>query len=297
MMAKLANYLLLVPILLISLLPLRIIYLLSDFTAWLLRKIFRYRYDVALINISRSFPHMKYHQVQSVLKDFYRNFTDIFFEMIWSLRISRKKEYQRFQMENTGLFRSLYDRGSSAIIVTAHKANWEMIKPFNFLGLGFSEKDAVVIYKKMSNRVFDRMLKWIRGKGTSATLLESGDTVRFMINNSNKQHLYFLVADQNPFPGSQSHINFLNQPTLFINGPEKLSRKLNIPVVYMDVTRVERGKYRGTFELVEENPSLSDENKISMKFAELLEKSIRRDPSQWLWTHKRWKYTFTEQSN
>ena len=173
-----------------SLLPLRIIYLLSDFTAWLLRKIFRYRYDVALINISRSFPHMKYHQVQSVLKDFYRNFTDIFFEMIWSLRISRKKEYQRFQMENTGLFRSLYDRGSSAIIVTAHKANWEMIKPFNFLGLGFSEKDAVVIYKKMSNRVFDIMLKWIRGKGTSATLLESGDHVRFMINNSNKQHLY-----------------------------------------------------------------------------------------------------------
>ncbi len=293
MMAKLLNYLLLFPVLLLSLLPIKVLYVLSDATAWILHKVLRYRYDVALINISRSFPEMKYKEIDSLLGEFYKGFTDIFYETIWSLRISRERGYKRLKMKNTEVLKKLRDRGTSVIVIMGHKANWELSNAFHFSETGFEEKDFAVVYKKMSSSVSEPLLKWIRMRNSQIILIESKDVVRFMFNNSNCQLLYFFIADQNPSPGSKCITNFFNQPTQMITGPEQLARKFNMPVLYFNIERRSRGNYTGTFEEIESNPSSSPEGKISTKFAELLERSIRKNPSEWLWTHKRWKNKLT----
>ncbi len=293
MMAKLLNYLLLFPILLLSLLPLKVLYLLSDVTAWFLHKVLRYRYDVALVNISRSFPQMKYNEISSVLREFYKGFADIFFETLWSVRIARERGHKRLKMKNPEVVRKIRDRGSSIIIVMGHKANWELSNAFHFSETGFEEKDVAVVYKKMSSSVSENLLKWIRQRNTEIILIESKETVRFIYNNPDRQLLYFFIADQNPPPGSKCITTFLSQPTQMITGPEQLARKFNLPVVYLDVRRKSRGQYLATFEEIEENPSSSQEGEISTKFAELLQRSIRENPSEWLWTHKRWKKKLT----
>jgi len=293
MMAKLLNYLLLFPILLLSLLPLKVLYLLSDVTAWFLHKVLRYRYDVALINISRSFPEMKYIEITSLLGKFYKGFTDIFYESVWSLRISRERGYKRLEMKNTEVLKKFRDRGTSVIVMIGHKANWELSNAFHFSETGFAEKDVAVVYKKMSSSVSENLLKWIRMRNSQIILIESKEVVRFMFNNSGRQLLYFFIADQNPPPGSKCITNFLNQPTQMITGPEQLARKFNMPVLYFNIERRSRGNYTAIFEEIEESPLSSTEGKISTKFAELLERSIRENPSEWLWTHKRWKKKLT----
>jgi KDO2-lipid IV(A) lauroyltransferase len=288
-MAKLAYYLLLIPVYLFSLLPLKFHYIMSDFTAWLLRVVFRYRYAVAVINISRSFPDMKYDQIMRTVKQFYKGFTDVFYEMIWSCRISARREHERLILENPGILENLYKRGESVIVVMGHKANWELLKAIDFSTLGFKTGNARVIYKKQRSPVADSLLKWIRLRHTDALVIESNETARYMLNNRNNQLIYFLIADQSPHPRSKCVTDFLNQPTMLITGPENLSRKMNMPVVYLDIKRLYRGKYQARFTYISDTPASTEEGEISRKFAELLEKSISENPSEWLWTHKRWK--------
>jgi KDO2-lipid IV(A) lauroyltransferase len=99
-----------------------------------------------------------------------------------------------------------------------------------------------------------------------------------------------LVADQTMF-GERSlyWLDFLNQSTPFINGPERISKILNLPVVYGIMRRVKRGYYETEFVYIEKDPEHSLPNQVTEKFASVLEKTILASPSSWLWSHNRWK--------
>ena len=75
-----------------------------------------------------------------------------------------------------------------------------------------------------------------------------------------------------------------------MTGPERIARKLDLPVVFLDVRKLERLHYTLRLELITEHPRETAENEITEEYARRLERMIQRDPAYWLWTHKRWKY-------
>lgn len=99
------------------------------------------------------------------------------------------------------------------------------------------------------------------------------------------------MSDQKPSHGDTAlHVvNFLNHPTAMITGTEILARKLDMAVLYWDVEKPSRGHYRLTVRILAEHPGKLPEFSITDQYASLLENTIRRTPSIWLWTHKRWK--------
>src|SRR5690606_27859332 len=83
---------------------------------------------------------------------------------------------------------------------------------------------------------------------------------------------------------------FLNQDTSIYTGPEKLARKFDYPVVFVNMHRIRRGYYEMTTELLFLNPGETHDGDISEAFARRLEKDILKNPVTWLWSHKRWKH-------
>ena len=81
----------------------------------------------------------------------------------------------------------------------------------------------------------------------------------------------------------------MNQPTPFINGTERLTKKLDMPAVYLDITRMKRGHYNLNVVLMAEETKKIPDWQLTQQYAELLEASIRRQPPYWLWSHNRWK--------
>ena len=73
-------------------------------------------------------------------------------------------------------------------------------------------------------------------------------------------------------------------------GAERLARELNIPIVFAKINRVKRGFYEVEFKLLTDSPKKLMSNVITDTFTEWLEEQIRKDPSQYFWTHKRFKY-------
>ena len=104
-----------------------------------------------------------------------------------------------------------------------------------------------------------------------------------------------FIADQTPSRNNLHYwTNFLNQDSSILTGPERLARKLDLPVIFLDTKQVKRGYYTIDMKLVTETPKETPENWITEQYARLMEKCILRNPSGWLWTHKRWKHKRVE---
>ena len=99
-----------------------------------------------------------------------------------------------------------------------------------------------------------------------------------------------FIADQTASPANAYWTEFLNQDTAVFVGYEKLAKKFNYPVVYMPIKRLKRGYYSMEPELMFDNPSETKEFEICEAFTRRLEKDIIKNPTTWLWSHKRWKH-------
>jgi KDO2-lipid IV(A) lauroyltransferase len=74
-----------------------------------------------------------------------------------------------------------------------------------------------------------------------------------------------------------------------INGPEIISRGVDCPVIFINMVRVKRGCYKIKFTLITDKPSECEDGFITNRYAQLIESSVRDNPENWLWSHKRWK--------
>jgi KDO2-lipid IV(A) lauroyltransferase len=111
-------------------------------------------------------------------------------------------------------------------------------------------------------------------------------------NKKTMINYYIIAADQTPTRAEFNYwSHFLNQETPFYNGIEKLARSLDFTVVFMDIQRTGRGKYTGKIQLISDDPKNTTENEIMEKYIHLLEGSLTERPDNWLWSHRRWKFT------
>lgn len=273
-----------------ALLPLKILYVFSDFFYYILYYVSGYRKHVVRENLANAFPDMTPEERLKVEKRFYRFFCDIFVETIKEMNISEKEIRRRMTFSNVESVLEQYERGKSVLLMTAHYGNWEWTSSFS-LWLP-ADKPLYGVYKRLSSKSFDRLMCTLRMQfgGKNA---EKQDLLRIMLRlrKENQLAMFGMIADQTP-PRQSIHYwsRFLNQNTAIITGTEQLARKFDYPVFYGEVTRKKRGYYHCEFIPISLEPSGSAENEITEKYVRLLEKTIEKNPAFWLWSHRRWKY-------
>ncbi len=297
-MANFLYYLLIIPVYIFSLIPLRIQYVIADLLAFVLERVVRYRSYVIYTNLARSFPSKKYNELKKIARANYRFIADNFVETIWAVSASEKRLAKMVKIKNPEVLGNIYNSGRSAIVAMGHKGNWELLGSLDIYAdngaLGYKGSDVMFLYKKVKNKLFDKITHWIRVQHTLGHLVESDEAPRFMFKHRHEICLFCLIADQSPHPGSKFAVDFLNQPTLMINGPEQLSKMLGYPVVYLDMDKIKRGKYEIILTLISDDPKKEEDGYITTRYARLLEADISRNPSIWLWSHKRWKRNIEE---
>ena len=287
-MRAIVYYLLLPFIYLLSLLPFRILYLLSDAVYVVLFYIIGYRKKVVLGNLQNAFPQKTAAEIIDMQKKFYHYFCDLLLETFKTLTISRKKMLAHCSLsdEAATLFASLAAEHKSLIIVMGHHGNWE------WAGNTFSlccKHQLYVIYHPLSNQYFNGLICKMRKRfGTRLTPMK--DTFRDMIKNKDELNATAFIADQSPSPVKAHWMQFLNQDTPVFLGTEKIAEKVKYPIVYVSVKKLTRGYYILTAELLRLPPYTGAEGDITAAHTRKLEADIVAQPETWLWTHKRWKH-------
>jgi KDO2-lipid IV(A) lauroyltransferase len=267
------------------------LYKLSDIFRFLIFDIGKYRRKVIMANLHNSFPDYSENKIESIAKKYYRNFTDIVFETIKLRSISKKDLLSRFDLEMP-LLNHYYAQKKSLVVVSGHLGNWEMLNLFASAKLSYQ---IVVVYHELANDIFEDWFRKVRTRyGTEMIPMKEAMT-RAMAPRE-KPFLFVLINDQSPNPEKAYWTQFLNQETGVFRGVELISRRLNAPVLYMGILRdeIKRGFYKAYFKLITENPKAEPTNSIIQSQIKYLEEDIRRQPDNWLWSHRRWKHNRPE---
>ena len=288
---------------LVAQLPLKFHYFMGDILSWIAKNVIHYRSKVVMINLSRSFPTMNYHEIRAIYNDFYRHFGELVAEAIWfgGSSYRRLRRNGIVKIVNPEVVSRLYDNAPSLTVLSTHCGNWELMGGFlgyetlNGEKVSFEEKLISVVYKQMTSYVSDRVfalnrISPLEEVGTECEV-ESRNVMRFSIKHKDEKRVYIYPADQAPYWGAGRHPigEFMSQPTYAMIGSMGIACKLSHAVVYMKMKRVERGRYEMSFIPICENASEYTPEQVLRKYYDLLEEEIKETPANWLWSHKRWK--------
>lgn len=273
-------------IILVSIFPFRLIYFFSDLLAFKLRYVFRYRKKVIDSNLLSAFPEKTIAERHKIRRGFYIHLSDVLCESLKSQSFSQNQKNERFKISNPEILDEFYYKKQSCVLMMAHYANWEWIT----LAPHYIKHKWCSIYKPLRNKKIDFHLSNIRHK--SGMYLFPQEKTGFMIkNNIHVPSVFTYISDQNPgtMPEEPFWVEFLNRPTACHSGAEILARKFNLPVFYLDVRRIARGKYSAAILPLCLNPETTFPGEIISMYMNKLESIIINEPSNWLWSHKRWK--------
>lgn len=281
---------------LVSKLPYRALYVISDIANLVLYHIVRYRRDIVRRNITLAFPEKSLEECISIERGFYKWFCDYFVETVKLMSVSRQELLSRIEFRGIDKIEECFDRGQTCAGILGHYGNWELLSATGLVIKKHPEAVIGLIYHPLRSQLFDRLFINMR-QSMGGVCVPKKDILRYLVSfrSQNLMNLFGYIADQAPrYRNIHLWLPFLNHDTPVFTGAERIMRKMNNAVFYIDVERPERGKYIYTFKLMTDKPGEMPEFEITKKFFVMLEQTIRREPRFYLWSHNRWKRTREE---
>lgn len=279
----------------VSLLPLRVLYVLSDAEYVLMYHVVRYRRGIVRRNLSSAFPEKSLEEVKQIERQFYHWFCDYFLEAVKLLSISNEELRRRFTIINSAEVEQCFREGQDAAAILGHYCNWEWL---SCVGMDFPrERVTGLIYDPLHSDAFDYLFRRIRSSQPNAITVPKKDILRKLLTlrQENRRSMFGYISDQAPkWQNIHLWLPFLHHETPVFTGAERIMRKMNNAVFYVEMSRPRRGCYTCTYHLITRDPASLPEYEITRRFFALLEKTIERQPAYYLWTHNHWKRTREE---
>ena len=273
---------------LIASVPFNVLYIFSDFLRLIIYNLLGYRKKIVRSNLRKAFPHKSEDDLKWIEKRFYKHFCDITLEAFKSLTISSEEMQKRMVFKNLDVLTQFEKGNRSVIIMCGHYASWEWM-----LSIGYhTVSQGYGIYTPIMNKYLNKLIIKIRKKHRG-NLISRYSAIQQIKNLHNEGNIavYGFVSDQSPRPKPKSYWRpFLGVKVPVFVGAEMVARELDFGVVYAKINRVKRGYYEASFELISDQPKKTKLNRITDTFTEWLEQDIYSDPTQYLWTHKRFKH-------
>jgi KDO2-lipid IV(A) lauroyltransferase len=270
----------------LSRLPFGFWYAFSDFLTFLAEYVVRYRRKVIDAQLKRCFPELDDAAIGRIRRDFYRSFADVLVESIKSTRITAEEMRARVEVRGIEVARGHMAEGRSVLIATGHHCNWDWTLLAISLELGYP---LVAAYKPLHDAWADRLFLAIRSR-FGAQMVPAKQLLLRVVRRRGEPCTIAMVADQDPVSAAARHfVSFFGQETAFYMGPEALARALKIPILFVAVRRVGRGRYSIELEPLVGHDEKLPEGGITERYASRVEAMVRERPAEWLWSYRRWK--------
>lgn len=276
----------------LSLMPLRLLYVISDGLYLLVYKCVGYRKRLVRKNLTESFPEKGEEEIARIEKGFYHFLADYAVETIKLMSISKKEMEKRVTFHNLEVIKDAAERGQSTSAYIGHYCNWEWITSIG-LHLQDTRIDIAQVYHILESRVSDKLFLYIRSRmGTTCVPMKEILRKRITCHKEGMPIVTGYISDQVPEWNSIHHwTDFLNHYTPVITGTETITKRFGDQAIYFDLSRPRRGYYNIDIKVIAKDTKDIPDWELTDKYFVELENTIRRQPELWLWSHNRWKRT------
>jgi Kdo2-lipid IVA lauroyltransferase/acyltransferase len=148
--------------------------------------------------------------------------------------------------------------------------------------------DLATIYRPLNNKYLNKVMEKIRQNYICKKQVKKGISgTKLLLKYFKMGSSIALMIDQRVSEGIKC--NFFNKKAFTTTIPAQFIKKFNCKVVPVYIERVNNSN----FKLKIHNPIKFEDDKsiesITLELNKILEKMIVNNPSQWIWTHNRWK--------
>ncbi|MFD1770077.1 lysophospholipid acyltransferase family protein [Sphingobacterium suaedae] len=242
-------------------------------------QVYKYRLSVCIQNLSRAFPSFSYQEISEQSRRFYTNFGRILWEGMFprfvKLRISET---------TSDVLQGTVQKEQPIVLLLGHYGNWEILSKLP----QHTSIPVQALYKPLKNKILNRFLYRKRSQ-YGVRLLPAGQALRILMKEKQRASITFFIADQFPGHNRGLTVHFLHQATRMFVGAEQLAKRLNAYVGYVELQRTGKNVWTLDIKPICEYAGKTANGYVTETFAHMLEESIQKDPSWWLWTHRRWK--------
>ncbi len=230
-------------------------------------------------NFSKNITDEKKNQIISSM---WKNYGLTFIEYIF-LNIFRKKSSHIKIIGETNL-KNVIHKNRPAIFVSGHFANFELMS----MEITKKKIPLATIYRPLNNIFLNPFMEFLRRKYVCQNQIKKGISgVKEAINHLNKKNCIALMIDQRVSEGVKS--NFFNRLALTTSIPAQIIKKYELEIVPVYIERKNKIYFNVSIDKPIKFNNKSEIIDITNRLNNIIEKRILSNPSQWIWTHNRWK--------
>jgi KDO2-lipid IV(A) lauroyltransferase len=270
----------------LSRVPLRALYVLSGFIYFLAYYVVRHRHAVIREQLGRVFPDLPEAERVALHKRFLKNFCDVLVEALKSFSMTPEQMAERVHLVDPSAVRRHLESGHSVMLVTSHLCNWEWLLQGVTVQLGFPVDAA---YKPLHDAWAERLMLKVRTR-FGARLIPAKELLADFLRRRGIVRALAMNADQAPVSTDKRHwTTFLGQDTAFYVGAEQIARATRLPILYVLMRRIGRGRYEIEARELWDGKEMLPPNAITERYARACEADVLAHPADWLWSYRRWR--------
>lgn len=247
-----------------------------------------YRGRVVRANLKRAFPHHTGWQRLGKFVAFQRHFAQLMVESAKLFTMKRSEVDEGMVHLGTEIMERLHRQGKHVLLAGGHMNNWEWSALTLNQNLPFR---TMALYKKLSDSKAEKWMKESRSRYGLEMVRTTDGRAWMNVARHGDPVAVIMGFDQSPADPSKCWwTSFLGVETAVFYGLEQWSHLYDMAVVYASIRREGPWKYTLTYELIAEDVAGLPDGEVLDRCLAKLEREILRDPSRWLWSHKRWKH-------
>jgi len=215
-----------------------------------------------------------------------QNMTDLFYFMSHAPQVEKKVYFEGLEHLDAVL-----KEGNGVIAVTAHFGNF----PLMMLALAQEGYKVHSMIRPARDKALEEYI--VRRRNAVGVYTIYAIPRRRCVSQSLKvlrnNEILFILADQNFGADGGIYVDFFGQKAATATGPVVFAKRTKSPLLPMFSVQQPDGRHKVIIEppIVLEEGIDEEEMTVSTmtKVTNLIEKYIRKYPSEWAWMHRRWK--------
>ena len=235
-------------------------------------------------NLSTAFPELDTKQKENILKEMWFNYGRILAEYVFISNFRNSQLSNNIIIENQNELERIKNLSEPVIFVSGHFNNFELMA----MHLEKSGINLAALYRPLNNPFLNPLMEKIRKKYICKKQVKKGisgtkELLRYFKNGSSVA----LMIDQRVSEGIKC--NFFDKQAFTTTIPAQFAKKYNAKIVPVYIERTKNNNFKIKIYNILDFSQNETLEKITLELNKILENMIRENPSQWIWTHNRWK--------
>ena len=235
-------------------------------------------------NIKKAISNIELERLDTITKSMWNNYGRVFAEYMFIKDFRTNKLSSHIIIDGQEILEDLKKFNKPVVFISGHFSNFELMA----MHIEKSGIKLSAIYRPLNNFFLNKIMERIRKNYICKQQIKKGiGGMKKLIRLKKNNYSTALMIDQRVSEGIKS--DFFNQKAFTTTIPAQLVKKFNMPVVPIYIERINDINFKITINKPINFPGEMSLENITNKLNQILEKMIINKPTQWIWSHNRWK--------